>query len=158
VVFRGPNILVEGELGSFHSTETRFDLVWQWCTRDSSPVKILLIISSPSACRKKCYNKGHIQLIFPQSFSFLGTYTLSETSNDHALCCMLHHGSTLVQLLHCLSLSSCQLESTFTRFKIASVAISIGWHVRTSSATFKRHWEHFSTQLWTALRDKHFPP
>jgi hypothetical protein len=29
VVFRGPNILVEGELGSFHSTETRFDLVWQ---------------------------------------------------------------------------------------------------------------------------------
>jgi hypothetical protein len=38
--------------------------------------------------------------------------TLSETSNDHALCCMLNHGNTLVQLLHCLSLSSCQLEST----------------------------------------------
>jgi hypothetical protein len=26
--------------------------------------------------------------------------TLSETSNDHALCCMLNHGNTLVQLLH----------------------------------------------------------
>jgi hypothetical protein len=38
--------------------------------------------------------------------------TFSETSNDHALCCMLNHGNTLVQLLHCLSLSSCQLEST----------------------------------------------
>jgi hypothetical protein len=39
--------------------------------------------------------------------------TLSETSNDHALCCMLNRGNTLVQLLHCLSLSSCQLESNF---------------------------------------------
>jgi hypothetical protein len=38
--------------------------------------------------------------------------TLSETSNDHALCCMLNHGTTVVQLLHCLSLSSCQLQST----------------------------------------------
>jgi hypothetical protein len=38
--------------------------------------------------------------------------TLSETSNDHALCCMLNHANTLVQLLHCLSLSSCQLKST----------------------------------------------
>jgi hypothetical protein len=36
---------------------------------------------------------------------------LSETSNNHALYCMLNHGNTLVQLLHCLSLSSCQLES-----------------------------------------------
>jgi hypothetical protein len=38
--------------------------------------------------------------------------TLTETSNDHALCYTLNHGNTLVQLLHCLSLSSCQLEST----------------------------------------------
>jgi hypothetical protein len=36
---------------------------------------------------------------------------LSETSNDHALCCMFNHGNTLVQLLHSISLS-CQLEST----------------------------------------------
>jgi hypothetical protein len=40
--------------------------------------------------------------------------TLSETSNDHALCCMLNHGNILVQSLNCLSLSSCQLESTLT--------------------------------------------
>jgi hypothetical protein len=37
---------------------------------------------------------------------------LSETSNDHALFCILNHGNILLQLLHCLSLSSCQLEST----------------------------------------------
>jgi hypothetical protein len=37
--------------------------------------------------------------------------TLSENSNDHALYCMLNHGNILVQLLRCLSLSSCQLES-----------------------------------------------
>jgi hypothetical protein len=38
--------------------------------------------------------------------------TLAETSNDHAVCYMLNHGNTLVQMLHCLSLSSCQLEAT----------------------------------------------
>jgi hypothetical protein len=29
VVSRRPSVLVEGELGFFHSTETRFDLGWQ---------------------------------------------------------------------------------------------------------------------------------
>jgi hypothetical protein len=38
--------------------------------------------------------------------------TYSDNSNDHAFCCMLNHGNTLVQLLHCLSVSSCQLDST----------------------------------------------
>jgi hypothetical protein len=38
--------------------------------------------------------------------------TLSETSKDHAFGCMLNHGNILVQLLHCVSLSSCQLAST----------------------------------------------
>jgi hypothetical protein len=37
---------------------------------------------------------------------------LSETSNNHALCCMPNHVNTLVQSLYCLSLSSCQPEST----------------------------------------------
>jgi hypothetical protein len=56
-----------------------------------------------------------VQLIFSRSFSSLGTHRAhtSETSNDHALCCVLNHGHTLAQWLHCLSLSSCQLESTF---------------------------------------------
>jgi hypothetical protein len=55
-----------------------------------------------------------VHLIFSRSFSSVGTHRaiLSETSNDHALCCMLNPGNTLMQLLHCLSLSSCQLEST----------------------------------------------
>jgi hypothetical protein len=39
--------------------------------------------------------------------------TLSETSNDHALCCMLNHGNTLVQSLHCLSVSSCSSTQLF---------------------------------------------
>jgi hypothetical protein len=41
--------------------------------------------------------------------------TLSETSNDHALrfTRTRNHGNTLVHLLHCLSLSACQFESTF---------------------------------------------
>jgi hypothetical protein len=30
----------------------------------------------------------------------------------YAVCCMLNYGNTLVQLLHCLSLSSCQFEWT----------------------------------------------
>jgi hypothetical protein len=38
--------------------------------------------------------------------------TLSKTSHNHALCCKLNHGNTLVQLLHCLSLSSCQPKPT----------------------------------------------
>jgi hypothetical protein len=38
--------------------------------------------------------------------------TLSKSSNDHAICCMLNQGNTLMQLLHCLSLSFCQFEST----------------------------------------------
>jgi hypothetical protein len=36
---------------------------------------------------------------------------LSETSNDDALCSVLNHENNLMQLLHCLSLSSSQLES-----------------------------------------------
>jgi hypothetical protein len=37
---------------------------------------------------------------------------LSETSNDYALCCVINLWNTVVQLLHCLPLSSFQLEST----------------------------------------------
>jgi hypothetical protein len=39
-------------------------------------------------------------------------HTLFKTWNSPALWCMLNHGNTLVQLLHCPSLPSCQLEST----------------------------------------------
>jgi hypothetical protein len=52
----------------------------------------------------------HVFSIF--QFSGHPPCALSESSNDHALCCMLNHGNTLVQLLHCLALSSCQLGST----------------------------------------------
>jgi hypothetical protein len=38
------------------------------------------------------------------------------------------------------------------------VSISTGRPGQASSATFGSPWENFSTQLWTALCDKHFPP
>jgi hypothetical protein len=59
--------------------------------------------------------QGQIQSVFfSWSFSSRGTHwgTLFETSVDYALCCMINHGITLVQLLCCLSLSSCHIEST----------------------------------------------
>jgi hypothetical protein len=37
---------------------------------------------------------------------------------------------------------------------VVSATSTPGW---ASSATFKRPWENLSTQLWTALRDKHVP-
>jgi hypothetical protein len=58
--------------------------------------------------------------------------TLSEASNDHALCCMLNHGSVLVELLHC------QLESTLP--PAAQLLLSqsqqgdlVGYHLRLSN-------------------------
>jgi hypothetical protein len=55
-----------------------------------------------------------VHLIFSNFFSFWAAtvFTLSETSNDYALCCVLNYGNTLVQLGYCLFLSSCRLEST----------------------------------------------
>jgi hypothetical protein len=40
------NILVAGELGCFHCMGTCFDLSWKCWTHDSSPVTILLSMSS----------------------------------------------------------------------------------------------------------------
>jgi hypothetical protein len=55
-----------------------------------------------------------VHLISSRFFSSLVTHCAhtSRTSNDRALCCMQNHGITLVQLLHCLLSSFCQLEST----------------------------------------------
>jgi hypothetical protein len=39
--------LAEGELGCFHCTEAYFDVGWQRCTHDLSPVTIPLSKSSP---------------------------------------------------------------------------------------------------------------
>jgi hypothetical protein len=52
-------------------------------------------------------------------------------------------------------LTSCQLEPTVPS---ASIAVSTGRLGRTPSATFERPWENFSTQLLTALHNKHLPP
>jgi hypothetical protein len=64
--------------------------------------------------------------------------TLSETSNGHALCSMLNHGNTLVQLLHCLSLSPCQLETTVPPPAQLLLSLSqqgdlVGHHLRLSN-------------------------
>jgi hypothetical protein len=105
------------ELGYLHFTEARFDSCCLWCTHDSSPVTIVLsiLVFSPStAYRKRRCKDRPIRFIFSRSFSSLGKNTmraLPETSKDHSICCMLNHGNTLVQLLHCLS-SFSHLEST----------------------------------------------
>jgi hypothetical protein len=63
-----------------------------------------MTISSPSsAYHKECCKDRPIRIIFSWPFSSLGT---------HALRYMLNHGNTLVPLLHCVSLSFCQLRST----------------------------------------------
>jgi hypothetical protein len=51
--------------------------------------------------------------------------TLFETSNDDALCCILNHGNTLEQLLHCLFLFFCQLESTLPHTIICDFRTSL---------------------------------
>jgi hypothetical protein len=75
-------------------------------------------------------------------------------------CIMLYakpweHPST-VSTLRIVILLSAGLNSS-TRYTVASVAISTGRSGRALSVTFERPWENFSTQLWIALRDKHFP-
>jgi hypothetical protein len=81
-------------------------------------------MSSPSSAYcKRCYKGRLIGFNFSQSFSSVGT--LSKTSNDHALYGMLNHGNTLVQLLHCIALSSCQLESTLP--PTAQLLLSQSW-------------------------------
>jgi hypothetical protein len=80
-----------------------------------SQVTILLSISCPLSayCCQRCCKDRPIQFIFlnPSVLWAPTVCTLSKTSNDHALCCTLIHGSTLAQLLHCLLLSFCRLES-----------------------------------------------
>jgi hypothetical protein len=53
-------------------------------------------------------------LILPSVLWSHTMHTHFKTSNNRTLCCMLNHGDTLLQFLFCLSLSSCQFESTFT--------------------------------------------
>jgi hypothetical protein len=69
------NFFVVDELGCFHCIEAHFVLGWLWCTRDSSPVTILLSKSSPSSpYHKRCCKDRPIQFIFSQSFGSLGTH------------------------------------------------------------------------------------
>jgi hypothetical protein len=92
------------------------------------------------------------------SFSSLGTHRVHTFRNVNRSCIMLNHGNTQVQLLLCLLLSSCQLESTLP--PAAQLFLSqcqqgdlVGHRLLLSNPS-----ENFSTQLWTALCDKHFPP
>jgi hypothetical protein len=111
------NSLVESELGCFHCTEVRFHSEWLCCTDESSQVTILLSIliffSSSAYCKWCCKDTHSVNFISILQFCGQPLCALSKTSNDNALCCILNHGYTLVELLLCLSLSSCQLESTF---------------------------------------------
>jgi hypothetical protein len=76
---------------------------------------MLLSIHSPSSAYVRDVARTHpfgSLFLNPSVLWAPTTCTHSKTSNDHALYCMLNHGDTLVQLLHCLPLSSHQLKST----------------------------------------------
>jgi hypothetical protein len=45
-------------------------------------------------------------------------HTLSQTSNNHALCCTLKHGNTVMQMIDCLLLSFHQLNELFHSLNI----------------------------------------
>jgi hypothetical protein len=102
-----------------------------------------LSLSSQPNNHKVCHCRQislNIYIIF-QSVTTIRR-TLSETSNHHALCSILSHGNTLVQLLHCLSLSSKQLDSTLP--PAAQLLLSqtqegdlVGNHLRLSNALEK---------------------
>jgi hypothetical protein len=144
---------------------------WDVCTAlkhaltpDLSPVTILLSISSPSsAYRKRCCKDRPIRFfIFFSILQFSGhaPCTLSETSNDHALCCMLNHMNILLQLLHCLFiiLLSGRINS-FTRCTVTSVAISTG--IMCDFQTSLREFLHpvvndFMQQMLPTINRKHF--
>jgi hypothetical protein len=94
-----------------------------------------------------CIPHGIFQDLFGSFVLSPSDLWTSTVSNDHALYCMLNHGNTLEQLLHCLSLFSCQLESNFPPAAQLLLAQSeqgdlVGHHLRLSNVL-----ENFSTQL-----------
>jgi hypothetical protein len=118
-----------------------------WYASSSNPVKH--IGSSSSAYRRRCCKGRPTRFIyFFLDSSVLKAPTvcaLSATSNYHALCCMLNYGNTLVQLLHCLSLSSCQLESTLPTAAQLLLSKSqqgdlVGYHLRLSNVLETISW------------------
>jgi hypothetical protein len=124
------NSLVEGELGCFQCTEARFDSDCWWCSHDSSPVTILLSISSPSsAYRKICCKDSSIQLIFSRSFNSLLTHGSHNYRNSKWSCIMLYAKPweipSAVATPSIVILLSARINSS-TCCRVASVAISTG--------------------------------
>jgi hypothetical protein len=76
--------------------------------------------------------------------------TFSKSLNDHALCHMLNHWNTLLQLLHCLLLSSCQLFHLLH----SCFYCNLNWVTWSGIiCDFQMSLRDSSTQLSTALRD-----
>jgi hypothetical protein len=117
-----------------------------------SPVTILLSLSSPSSSyHKRCCKDRPIQLIFSQSFSG------QPPCMHYPKFKMIMHQPSALATLSIAILLSAQINSS-NRCTVASVTIWTGWPGQASFATFECPWENFSTQLWTASRNKHFPP
>jgi hypothetical protein len=108
------------------------------------PVTILLSISSlSSAYRKRCCKDKPNRFMFsPRACSSLGTHRAHIFRNFKRSCIVLYSYA----------------KPWKQPSAAASVAMSTGWPGRASSAIFERRWEDFSTQMWTALCNKHFPP
>jgi hypothetical protein len=122
------------------------------------PVTILLNISSPSSSyHTRCCKNEPIRFMFSHSFTSLSNHRAHTFRNLKRSRIMLfakpwEHPSP-VATLSLVNILSARINSS-VGCTVASGAISTGLPGKASSATFERRWENFSTQLWTALRDK----
>jgi hypothetical protein len=141
------------------SVEVFWLLSQPWFVHSNNPVKLtfsfIYILWEISQGQDR-----PIRLIFSRFFSSLDTHHAHSFGNFkrsrvilYAKPCVTPQGScyTIVILL------SARINSS-NQCTVASVEISTGRPGHASSATFERPWENLSTQLWTALRDKHLPP
>jgi hypothetical protein len=74
--------------------------------------------------------------------------TFSEISNNHASCSMINHVNTLMQLLHCLLSSFCQLKSTLppatqTLLSQSQQGNLVWHHLQLSKGTERIAWPSF---------------
>jgi hypothetical protein len=128
-------------------------LVGVGSTYDSSRVRILLSISSPSTYHMKCCKDGPIWLNYSLSFSSLGIHCAHAFWNFKRSCIMLYAKtweqpsavatSVVILMLAWICCSTC--------CTVASVAVWTELHGQASSATLEHAWENFLAQVWTAL-------
>jgi hypothetical protein len=136
----------------------RLVVMHPWFVQSNNPVKY--IFSFIYILQEMLQGQTH-SVHFPRSYSSMDTLFRQIFRNYIWSCIMLYakpwaHPRAVATLSIVIILPA--WINTSTRCTVASVTISTGRPGRALSATFERPWENFSTQLWTALCVKHFPP